>query len=132
VNVIVDVNIIFSALLKEQSRFRTVLLDESNSFYSPDYLATELLNKQERLLKYTSLDKSLLDELLRMLIRRIHFVPENFVSMQCRKKAWELCKDVDEADVPYVALAIEMRLPLWTGDEKLKRGLRKKGFDEFF
>jgi predicted nucleic acid-binding protein len=70
--------------------------------------------------------------LLRMLIRRIHFVPEKFVSMQCRKKAWELCSDVDEADVPYVALAIEMQFPLWTGDEKLKRGLRKKGFDTFF
>jgi predicted nucleic acid-binding protein len=72
-----------------------------------------------------------LDELMRMLLRRIHFVPDNFVCVQSRKRAWELCRGLDEADVPYVALAIEMQLPLWTSDEKLKKGLRKKGFESF-
>jgi predicted nucleic acid-binding protein len=131
-NVVVDANIIFSSLLIEKSRIRNFLLDERFSFFSPDYLMMELLNKQERLLKYTSMEKQLVDELFRILVQKIHFVKEDFVSTECRNAALELCRGVDETDVPYVALAIEMNYPLWTGDEKLKKGLRKKGFYMFF
>jgi len=43
-------------------------------------------------------------------------------------KARELCKDVDEKDTAYVALSIELDIPLLTRDNKLYRGLRKKQF----
>jgi len=43
-----------------------------------------------------------------------------------------LCKDIDESDTPFVALTIELKALLWTGDKKLKEGLKKKGFISFF
>ena len=46
--------------------------------------------------------------------------------------AYHLCKDVDEKDTPFVALAIEMEAELWTRDQNLKEGLLKKGFNRFF
>jgi predicted nucleic acid-binding protein len=48
------------------------------------------------------------------------------------EKAYDLCKDVDIKDTPFIALSIELKRPLWTGDKKLKEGLRSKGFDEFY
>jgi predicted nucleic acid-binding protein len=47
-------------------------------------------------------------------------------------KAWELCKDVDEKDMMFVALALELDALLWTTDKKLATGLLAKGFDKFY
>jgi len=40
-----------------------------------------------------------------------------------------LTKDVAEFDTPFVAFALELDAPLWTGDKKLKKGLSEKGID---
>jgi predicted nucleic acid-binding protein len=42
-----------------------------------------------------------------------------------------LCKEIDEKDVLFVSLAIEINALLWTGDKKLKEGLKSKGFNNF-
>lgn len=47
-------------------------------------------------------------------------------------EAWRLCRDVDEDDVAYVALTLELNGDLWTSDHGLEVGLRKKGFTRFF
>lgn len=39
-----------------------------------------------------------------------------------------LCKDIDEKDTPYIALALEFQINLLTKDEELAKGLRSKGF----
>jgi len=39
---------------------------------------------------------------------------------------------VDENDVAYVALTIELEGKLWTSDRELEIGLRKKGFMCFY
>ncbi|HIH12377.1 TPA: hypothetical protein HA242_01515 [Candidatus Woesearchaeota archaeon] len=46
-------------------------------------------------------------------------------------KAYDLCKEIDEDDAPFIALALEINGYLLTGDDKLKRGLKIKGFDRF-
>jgi len=47
-------------------------------------------------------------------------------------EARRLCRDVDLKDTPFVALALHLDGPLWTGDHLLKAGLKAKGFDRFF
>ena len=47
-------------------------------------------------------------------------------------KAFRFCKDVDENDTAFVALTLELNALLWTKDDELKSGLRRKGFDRFF
>ena len=39
--------------------------------------------------------------------------------------------DVDENDVAYVALTLELDGELWTSDANLEIGLRRKGFTKF-
>ncbi len=55
-----------------------------------------------------------------------------FVREKTFKRAVELTKDVDEFDIPFIALAIELDTPLWTGDKKLIMGLKNKEIDWVF
>jgi len=42
--------------------------------------------------------------------------------------AERLLGPIDAFDIPYLALALELDCMLWTGDRKVFKGLRKKGF----
>ena len=57
---------------------------------------------------------------------------ENSLTDERLKKGYDLCKDVDEKDIPFVAITIELGGLLWTGDKKLRKGLEAKGFNSFF
>ena len=48
------------------------------------------------------------------------------------KKVFDLCRDIDEKNIPFVAVTIELDGLLWTGDKKLRNGLESKGFNSFF
>lgn len=61
-----------------------------------------------------------------------HYIPTDFISLESRQKAYDLCKDIDIKDTPFVALSIYLAIPLWTGDKKLKVGLSQKGFHDFY
>lgn len=65
-------------------------------------------------------------------MERINFIPTDFIGIESRQKAYDLCCDVDIKDTPFVALSIDLSIPLWTGDKKLKDGLRLKGFVNFY
>jgi len=121
---IVDTNLIFSALISSSSSIRDTLLESRLEFHAPNYIITELFKYKERMLKYSKLSESDFYAYLNGLVERIRFTPLDFISLESRQKAYELCKDVDIKDTPFVALAIELDVPLWTGDKKLMRGLR--------
>jgi predicted nucleic acid-binding protein len=56
-------------------------------------------------------------------------ISEDVISENSWIGAYELTKDVDENDTPFLALSIELNCPLWTGDKKLIEGVKVKGFD---
>ena len=70
-------------------------------------------------------------ECLNKILENIQFVRSDVVSKENRMTAIDLCRDIDEKDSPFVALAIEIDAYLWTGDKSLKEGLIKKGFMQF-
>jgi predicted nucleic acid-binding protein len=69
---------------------------------------------------------------LNYLLERIKFISPDLVSSENYLLAYELCKDIDEADTPFVALALELSVPFWSGDKRLKNALLAKGFQHFF
>lgn len=129
---VVDTNRVFSALIPKASAIRDTLLDARLKFYAPEFLLTELHLHHEKLLKSSKLTETELRFYLNGIMGRIEFVPTDFISIASRQQAYELCKDIDVKDTPFIALCIEMGLPLWTGDLKLQNGLRSKGFENFF
>ena len=131
--VVVDANRIFSELIATNHRLRQVFAAAPEiEFYCPKYVVVELFKHKERIAAATGLDEPGLLGLLHSLLHRIRFFDEDAISIGSWAEAWRLCRDVDENDVAYLALALELDGDLWTGDRELESGLRKKGFTGFF
>ena len=131
--VVLDTNLLFSALRSNNTAFREILFSDEYIFYSSKYIIVEIFKHKERIVKgIKTADESEVYEYLNEILQRIRFINEDFISITNYAKAYQLCKDVDEFDVPFVALALELDAELWTKDKKLKTELLRKGFDNFF
>ena len=130
--VIVDTNILFSALISQESVLRKTLFTDEVDFYAPNFAFVELFKYKEKIQKLAKLSDNELFEFMNLLLNRITFVNEKFISLTSKQKAYDLCKDIDLKDIVFVALAFELNALLWTGDKKLKIGLELHGFVDFF
>lgn len=86
----------------------------------------------KRVIKNSKTSEEETYEFLFKIINKITFINEENISTGNFIEAYRLCKDVDEKDTPFVALSLELGYKIWTRDDELKSGLRKKGFDNFF
>ena len=131
--VIIDANRLFSWLIAGNSRLRQTISSRPDlRFFCPKYVLVELFKHKERICHASGLRQ---DELLLVLhncLEQIHFFDEEAIRLGCWTEAWRLCRDVDEQDVAYVALTLELVGLLWSSDHVLEWGLRKKGFTHFF
>ncbi|TXD82222.1 PIN domain-containing protein [Subsaximicrobium wynnwilliamsii] len=129
--IVIDTNIIFSGLLSPNGTISDLLLNSSNTFdfYSPTYLLDELENHKKKLLKISGLSEKELGFLQRHLSKKIDLIDLESIRESTWETAIELTNHVDEFDAPFIALALELDSPLWTGDKKLIKGLNKKGID---
>jgi len=130
--VVVDTNLIFSALIPKASRIREILFESNMTFYSPNFLITEIYSHKDKLLKSSKLTEPEFYLYFNGIIERMTFIPTDFIGKESRKKAYDLCKNIDAKDTPFIALAIELGIPVWTGDKKLKDGLKLKGYQDFY
>lgn len=130
--VIIDTNIIFSALLSKNNKFQEIIFTDSYQLFSPNFVLIEILKHQTKLLKNSKLNSDELLELLHLLTSRIEFISEKTISLTNKKKAYEFCKDIDVNDTPFVALSLELDAKLWTGDKKLKNKINKEKFIDLF
>jgi predicted nucleic acid-binding protein len=129
--VVVDTNIIFSALLSSQSRFTEVLLRVDDQFYANELTMVELFKHKEKIVRLSRLSEDEIIRLYYLLLRRISLYKEDLISPENRRAAYALCGDIDETDTPHLALTLELDGLLWTGDSTLKKRLKQKGFDRF-
>jgi len=131
--IIVDTNILFSALLGKNKKFRDILLSQENvNLHSCKYAIVELFKYKEKIQKCSAFDEDEILELLYNLLKKIHIFDENTLTEESLKKAFDLCNDIDAKDIPFVAITIELDGLIWTGDKELKNGLKSKGFNSFF
>ncbi|AFZ60074.1 PIN domain-containing protein [Anabaena sp. PCC 7938] len=130
--IIVDTNILFSALLNSQSSFTNLLFQGEYSYYICELVLVELFKRKEKIIKVSQLSENEIVRIYQILLQRLNLYKEDLIAPDNRAAAYTLCKDVDESDTPHVALTLELEGLLWTGDKKLKEGLMRKGFDKFF
>jgi predicted nucleic acid-binding protein len=131
--IVVDTNILFSLLLRGENALRKrILTDSAAMFYSPRFVFVELFKHKERIAQATDLNEEALAECLHELLARVQFIEEGGIPIGTWMEARRLCRDVDPKDTPFIALTLYLDGRLWTGDDKLKAGLRVRGFDRFF
>ena len=125
---VVDTNIVFSALLNPSSNIGELLLDINSKFefFASNYLLLELNKYNEKLSAYTKLTKVDLEIVKEYTLAGITFIAPESISKKSFSLSKELTKNIDLYDQPIVALAIELDTKLWTGDKKLYMGIKKK------
>lgn len=127
--VVVDTNIIFSAILSQKGTISDLLLNSKGvfEFYTPTFIIEELGQHHEKLIKLSRFNSEELNFLKLQIFRKVDLIDIENIPKQTWESAFNLVKDVDEDDTPFVALALELRSFLWTGDKRLSKGLVKKG-----
>jgi predicted nucleic acid-binding protein len=132
VKLVVDTNIVFSAILNSTSKIGKILLSSNNhyKFYSCDFLRVELLKHHNKLIKLTDLSSGELEELVSLVTQNITFINENLIPSKTIKATEKLLADIDLSDTPFVALTKHLKAKLWTGDKEIYTKLRNKNFKD--
>lgn len=130
--IVVDTNIIFSALVNKNSKIATFLLEPNQALVMPKFGFVELFKHKEKICAVSKHSQDEILEILYELMRHIEFFDENSISTNALKNAWNLVNDIDPKDMLFVALTFEVKGLLWTGDTKLRKGLQSKGFESFY
>lgn len=127
---VVDANIVFSALLNSDGEVGKLLVRTwpTLDLFAPEALRVELAAHRNKIMRLSGFSSDELVILEDRIFERITVVPSETIPSIVFEHAYELVKDVDERDDHYIALSLHLGSPLWTGDKKLIAGLRRKGF----
>ena len=130
--IIIDTNILFSAILNKKSRMSLILLNSKNifQFYIPKFALRELSSHKIKIMQLSKYTESQFKNLLNLYLENMIIIDENNISDKHYKEAYNLCQEIDLDDLFFVAFAIKLNLTLWTGDKKLINGLKSKGFNK--
>lgn len=130
--VVVDTNIVFSAILNTNSKISTIILQPKSklNLYSTGQLEYELLehwNKLKKISKYAEIE---LRRTATFITSKIKFINVELIPRNLFLTAEALTSDVDIDDTEFVALTEHIRGKLWTGDKELIKGLKRKKWDK--
>ncbi|OIO81185.1 hypothetical protein AUJ84_01605 [Candidatus Pacearchaeota archaeon CG1_02_32_132] len=119
---ILDNNILFS-LMNPNSTASELFSLEEIELIAPSFIKEEFNKYQEECLKKSSLSKKEFDERWEEISSAIDFIEESDYIEHI-----ETSKDLisDKDDTPYLALAIENNIPIWSNDSHLKTQNRIK------
>lgn len=132
INVVVDTNLFFSALRTPHNRVRDTLDRSDLRFFAPNFLVVEIFKYKEEIVRKSKAEESEVYELLTLLLQKITFVNEEAISLGNLIHAHKLCADIDEKDSLFVALTLDLTGKYWTRDRRIREGLERKGFNQFF
>jgi len=130
--IVVDTNIVFSALISSSTKIPDIIIAPFNhfKFYTPDYLFEELENHKHKLQKASKLTEKEIDKVKTELFKYINTISLEIIPKEVWLEAEFLTFDIDPDDISFVALSIFLDAHLWTGDKVLYNGLIRKGFDK--
>ena len=115
-DLIIDANILFAALIKDSITAKLIFVNKLN-LYSPEFILEEVKKHKNYLLNKTHRTEDELNLILLIIANRINFIPiENIIPYL--KKADKISPDFD--DSIYFAAALNMDMPIWSNDKRLK------------
>jgi predicted nucleic acid-binding protein len=129
---VVDTNIVFSAVLNPENPIGQIILNGSKyfTFLSIDQLKNEIDNHEDKILRISRLNKSDYNRIYGLIKSKIKFVNQLLINSDNYQKADRLTNDIDPDDILFVGLTIQFRCKLWSGDKQLIKGLQNKGFKQ--
>lgn len=120
---VIDANVLFSALLKD-SATRKLVIDRRITLFAPRFLILEYAKYADELRRKSRLEKNAFSDLTKRLLRRIKLVSDEEI-MPYYAAGQSLVSD--KKDAPYVACALSVGAELWSQDRHLK-GIRVRNW----
>jgi putative PIN family toxin of toxin-antitoxin system len=132
--IVIDTNIIFSALISSNSIIPEIIIAPYSNFrfFTSDYLFEELDEHKSKLQKASKLTEKEIERSKTKLFKYISTISLDIIPQEIWQEAEELTFDIDPDDISFVALSIFLDAYLWTGDKILYNGLQSKGFNKVF
>ncbi len=115
-DLVVDANIIFAALIKDGVS-SNILFNSNFTLFTPEFVIFELEKHKEKILEYTNRPAHEFSRLLEILQRRIIHIP-HFDLVNFVEEAEKITPDPD--DMAYFAAALKLNCAIWSNDKKLK------------
>ena len=115
-DLVVDANVLFSALIKDSFSYN-ILFSGKFHLFTSEYIFTELENHKDEILRKTERTTEEFFRLVEALKRRIVIFPLEELVFNV-KEAEKLTPDPD--DMVYFALALKLNCAIWSNDKKLK------------
>ena len=123
-NLVIDTNVIISALLKD-SKCREIIVSGKFNLFTPAFTLTEIEKYKGEICKKAKISIPDFDELLKIIFKYIAIInPESY------KKHLDYGKGLisDIKDVPFIASALSLGLGIWSDD----KGFKEQGIVKTF
>ncbi len=116
-DLVIDANILFSALIKS-GKTEEIIFEEDLHLFAPEFIFEEFGKYKDLILEKTERTTEEFEELLLILKKKIKTIPN-----EDTEKFIKIAREIspDKNDVDYIALALKLKCPLWSNDKELKK-----------
>jgi predicted nucleic acid-binding protein len=123
---VIDANVLISTLISGKASYRPLLI--YHNFILPDFALMELDKYKNVLKAKTKMQEEEFLQWTYYVFSQLTILPQYVLGHESLEKSKQLLEKIDLKDSAYVALAMQLDLPLLTRDNPLFEGLRKQGF----
>jgi len=112
---VVDSNVVFTIIIAgDKSKAFRIVRDYNLTLYFPEDGLLEFKKHKDKLKKYSK--EFELKSFLAFSL--IHVIPSEIYEDKI-PEAYNIAKQFDEKDTPFIALALKLNIPIWTNDRKI-------------
>jgi predicted nucleic acid-binding protein len=131
-NIIVDANIVFSGILNTNGKIGDLLINSNEYFHfiAPEFLRIEIRKHHHKLVTLSKLTSAKVQDAEFHVCKDIVFISEEQINESELIESKKLVADVDPNDFLYIAYSKHFKCKLWSGDGKLSKGIKKKGYKD--
>ncbi len=130
--VIVDSNIIFSALLSKNNHYAQKIFKAEHTYTTVNFLISEIFDHKEKIIKFSKLNGGEFKEHFELLFAHLRLIPDTDISFHNYYSAYQIVSKADVKNIAFVALAMELRAQLWTNDKPIRQAILEYGGVELF
>jgi predicted nucleic acid-binding protein len=124
-NIVIDSNILFSALIKDAVT-RRMILNYDGFFLFPSYIFDKMHVHKAELLEKSGMNAQEFDKLLHILLKKVFIVPHE-VLQNYKVEASMIIREIDINDTLFIACALAYQdSVIWSNDKNLKKQSRIK------
>lgn len=128
-NIVIDTNVLFSALIKD-SYTRKIILEYEFYLLFPEYIFVEFKRYKKEVIKKSGLSLEEFDTLFNLLLKNVIIVPNSRINL-FKKEAVEIAKGIDLDDAVFFATALAFNAVIWSDDKDLKKQDKVKVYNSF-